>query len=185
VSETGRHVGSIVHDLLRRIAEDGIDAWPSSRIAALHRFASRELERLGVPLSERAAAVVRVLDALRNVTTSDRGRWILAPHAQAQCEWPLAGVVDGRFINGRIDRTFVDENGTRWIIDYKTSMHEGAGRQNFLRDERERYESQLKLYARLLEAAGEAKIAVGLYFPLLDEWISWEVVTEQPTLTAR
>ena len=179
VSETGRHAGSVVHDLLRRIAEDGIDAWPSSRIAALDSFASRELERLGVPSAERAAASSRVLDALRNVTASERGRWILASHADAQCEWPLAGVVGERFISARIDRTFVDENGTRWIIDYKTSTHEGSGRRKFLLDERTRYESQLNLYARLLGAAGETQIAVGLYFPLLDEWVSWEIAAEE------
>ncbi|HXE11016.1 MAG TPA: UvrD-helicase domain-containing protein [Bryobacteraceae bacterium] len=184
VSETGRHAGSVVHDLLRRIAEDGIDTWPPSRITALDAFASREFERLGVPSFERAAAVARVLDALRNVIASERGRWILAPHAEAQCEWPLVGVVGERFINARIDRTFVDEGGTRWIIDYKTSTHEGTGRQKFLLDERARYGSQLNLYARLLEAAGEKQIAVGLYFPLLDEWVSWEIVAEEPALTA-
>jgi ATP-dependent exoDNAse (exonuclease V) beta subunit len=185
VSETGRHAGSVVHDLLRRIAEDGVDAWPPPRIAALDSFISRELQRLGVPSSERAAAVVRVLDALRNVTASERGRWILAPHAQAQCEWPLTGVVGEHFVSARIDRTFVDECGTRWIIDYKTSTHEGTGRQKFLLDERARYESQLSLYARLLEAAGETKIAVGLYFPLLDEWVSWEIVAKEPAVSAR
>lgn len=185
VSETGRHAGSVVHDLLRRIAEDGLDAWPPARIAALDSFASRELERLGVPSTERTTAVARVLDALRNVVASERGRWILTPHANAQCEWPLAGIVGERFINARIDRTFIDEKGTRWIIDYKTSTHEGAGRPKFLRDERARYELQLNLYARLLEAAGENKIAVGLYFPLLDEWISWQIVAEEPALSVR
>jgi len=27
-------------------------------------------------------------------------------------------------ISNKIDRTFVDQDGTRWIIDYKTSRHE-------------------------------------------------------------
>jgi ATP-dependent exoDNAse (exonuclease V) beta subunit len=178
VSETGRHVGSVVHDMLRRVAEDGIDAWNPARIAALAPFAARELERLGVPSDERSPAVARVLDALRNVTSSERGRWILAPHKQAQCEWPLVGMIDQRLIGARIDRTFIDESGMRWIIDYKTSIHEGAGRRQFLLDERSRYESQLALYARLLQAAGDARVAVGLYFPLLDEWLAWQVADD-------
>ena len=30
-----------------------------------------------------------------------------------------------------IDRTFIDEAGVRWIIDYKTSDHEGSDLENF------------------------------------------------------
>jgi ATP-dependent exoDNAse (exonuclease V) beta subunit len=93
----------------------------------------------------------------------------------AECEWPLAGLVGQQLVAGRIDRTFVDDAGVRWIIDYKTSSHEGSGRRQFLDNERSRYESQLSLYARLLQLSGEANVSVGLYFPLLDEWLSWEV----------
>ncbi|HXK06663.1 MAG TPA: hypothetical protein VMS37_29985 [Verrucomicrobiae bacterium] len=41
---------------------------------------------------------------------------------------PIAGVIDDRVVNARVDRTFVDSDGTRWIIDYKTSFHEGSPR---------------------------------------------------------
>ena len=49
-----------------------------------------------------------------------------------------------------IDRTFIDENGVRWIIDYKTSAHEGSDLENFLEQEKERYREQLERYARLM-----------------------------------
>jgi ATP-dependent exoDNAse (exonuclease V) beta subunit len=48
-----------------------------------------------------------------------------------------------------------------WVVDYKTSEHEGAGIEVFLDLQRERYEAQLDGYA---EAIGGARR--GLYFPL-------------------
>ena len=184
VSETGRHVGNIVHDLLRRVAEEGLESWTSAKIAGFAAFAKSELERAGVPGSERAAAADRVLTSLRNTLESERGRWILSPHTGAQCEWALGGLLDRQLITARIDRTFIDASGTRWIIDYKTSTHEGAGRELFLKEQKRRYQTQLELYARLLQEAGNANVAVGLYFPLLDEWVSWEaeLVETRPAL---
>jgi ATP-dependent exoDNAse (exonuclease V) beta subunit len=180
VSETGRHVGTIVHDLLRRIADEGLSYWTAAKIDRLVPFADRELRRLGVSAAERPAAVERVLAALKNVLASDRGRWILHPHRHARCESALGGLVDGRLESARMDRTFVDEEGVRWVIDYKTSTHEGSGRERFLKDEEDRYRLQLETYAKLLKQSGETRVAVGLYFPLLDEWIAWEVGAEEP-----
>jgi ATP-dependent exoDNAse (exonuclease V) beta subunit len=65
-----------------------------------------------------------------------------------------------------IDRLFHDESGQRWIVDYKTSGHEGGAVEAFLDRERERYAAQLRGYARAL---GEAQ-RLGLYFPLLGGW---------------
>jgi hypothetical protein len=73
-----------------------------------------------------------------------------------------------------IDRTFVDASGTRWIVDYKTSTHEGAGLDEFLDNERERYRPQLERYASLVRLLGEEPIRLGLYFPRLSAWREWE-----------
>jgi ATP-dependent helicase/nuclease subunit A len=185
VSETGRHVGTIVHDMLRRIAEEGVHSWKAADLDRLKPFADRELHRLGVTASERPAGVGRILRAVNSAISSERGRWILSPHAQAQCEWALGGLLGERLESARIDRTFVDERGVRWIIDYKTSSHEGGAREVFLNEEKRRYLPQLETYARLLQQFGESAVSVGLYFPLLDEWIAWEVSAEQSLVLSR
>ena len=69
-----------------------------------------------------------------------------------------------------LDRTFVDEKGARWIIDYKTGTHEGADVEGFLDRERLRYAGQLDLYAQALGGAAQ----LGLYFPLLNGWREWK-----------
>jgi ATP-dependent exoDNAse (exonuclease V) beta subunit len=72
-----------------------------------------------------------------------------------------------------IDRTFVDADGVRWIVDYKTSRHEGAGLEEFLDREQERYRPQLERYAALMRKLGPEPVRLGLYFPLLEAWREW------------
>ncbi len=71
----------------------------------------------------------------------------------------------------RIDRTFVDAEGVRWIVDWKTSRHEGGDREAFLDRELERYRSQLERYAQAMRTLEpDRPVKTGLYFPLLDAW---------------
>lgn len=173
VGETARHIGSVVHRWLQRIAEDGVAAWDAPRIAALEPAIRHALAAQGVGEQDIAAAAARVRQALINCVEDARGRWVLETHAGGRSEWRLTGITAGRRINVVIDRTFVDADGTRWIIDYKTSVHEGADTAAFLDNERERYRAQLERYAALLQAGSEQRIRLGLYFPLLGGWREW------------
>jgi hypothetical protein len=80
-------------------------------------------------------------------------------------------VQDGQVVNYIIDRSFIDENGIRWIVDFKTSSHEGSNLQNFLDEEEQRYATQLEQYAQLVRfLEPKLKIRLGLYFPAIGEW---------------
>jgi len=70
-----------------------------------------------------------------------------------------------------IDRTFTDESGRRWIVDYKTSSHEGGNLEAFLDLQRQRYAPQLAAYAAAL---GAECATAGLYFPLVKGWREWQ-----------
>jgi ATP-dependent helicase/nuclease subunit A len=104
--------------------------------------------------------------------TSPRARWILRSHQDARSEYAITGVVGGEVVRGLVDRTFIDENGVRWIIDFKISSHEGGGLKAFLDEQQRRYSDQLERYARLFAPLGRP-VRLGLYFPLLDGWREW------------
>ncbi len=88
---------------------------------------------------------------------------------------PITGLIGGQLYETVIDRTFVDEAGVRWIIDYKTGSHEGGGLEKFLDTEKERYQDQLERYARLMTQRDSRPIRLALYFPLLGGWREWSV----------
>jgi ATP-dependent exoDNAse (exonuclease V) beta subunit len=103
----------------------------------------------------------------------ERGQWILGRHEQASCELALTDLRDGVIEHMVIDRTFVDDNGTRWIIDYKTGSHRGGSVDEFLDQEQVRYRQQLERYANAMSKMEDRPIRLGLYFPLLGGWREW------------
>jgi ATP-dependent helicase/nuclease subunit A len=173
VSETGRHVGTLVHREIERLSRRGLKDSSVPDAATVARF-QRELAALGVPESHRTTAAQRVATAITNILADERGRWLLAgpdTHLEAASELSLSGLVNRSIVNGVIDRTFVDANGTRWIVDFKTSLHSGSGLEAFLESEAERYRPQLSRYASLMRAfRPDEPVKAALYFPLLKAW---------------
>ncbi|MBS0578695.1 MAG: UvrD-helicase domain-containing protein [Proteobacteria bacterium] len=167
VGETQRQVGTLVHAYLARWAQSPVLP-AQADIAAEQPAVLAQLQRHGVPERERPAAAALILRALVKTLGDARGRWILdAGHREAQSELALSGLAAGRLRAFVIDRTFIDEQGTRWVIDYKTSRHEGGGVEAFLDSEVERYRGQLAGYGELLRGLGPEPVRAGLYFPLL------------------
>jgi len=172
--ETIKHIGSAVHRAIQWIAEDGLERWTSERIDAEQRNFETILQQLGVPEDERHDAAKRVIHALTNMIHDERGQWILSKeHNEQHNEYSISGIINNKLINAILDRTFIDETETRWIIDYKTSRHEGSNLDVFLDQEQERYQEQLEMYAALMKGLGEDNIRLGLYFPLLQGWREW------------
>lgn len=115
-----------------------------------------------------------MIEALIHTRTDARGSWIFAPtHREAHNELALTGAIDGELVRIVIDRTFLEQSGARWIVDFKTGSHEGADREAFLDREVERYRPQLARYVHLLQPDGGGEIRVGLYFPLMGGWREW------------
>ena len=61
----------------------------------------------------------------------------------------------------------VEPDGTHWVIDYKTSTHEGGDLAGFLAQEEQRYRPQLRKYAEMYAALTGVRPKTALYFPLL------------------
>ena len=104
----------------------------------------------------------------------ERGRWLLDPsHAESVTELALSGRLAGELLHAVIDRSFVAEDGVRWVVDYKLSPHEGGSLEAFLDREQLRYREQLERYAALAQRLGPQPVRVGLYFPLQRAWREW------------
>ena len=161
-----RATGTAAHLILQRIARDGLAAWPEKRLEETKPFLRTQLPE---------EAVEHCLLALRATLRSERGQWILRDQAEARNEWPLTGRIGDQLYSVILDRTFVDEMGTRWIIDYKTGRPTAA------------HQEQLQRYGHLLSAMDDRPVRLGLYYPLSSEWVEWGFTTSPPgeSATAR
>ena len=163
-------VGNVVHAALQKIGEAGVEEWRAELHEELLSDLRRQFVAEGLSGRQLERAEQRTELALKQALASKVGRWILSgKHADAHCEWALSSDREGAISHHIIDRSFIDREGVRWVIDYKTASHEGGDRDKFLSEEAERYAPQLARYAsvlRLLEP--ERKIRMALYFPMLD-----------------
>jgi ATP-dependent exoDNAse (exonuclease V) beta subunit len=178
VGDASRHAGTVIHEILKRIAVDGLEKWTEARIEATEPLIRAELLRLGVPAVEEPQASNQVVRALANTLSSKRGRWLLSEHAEARSEYAVGGTVQDKRIAAAVDRVFRDEEGRFWIVDFKNSDHKGGKKEDFLREEQRRYTPQLETYAALLRRVITGPIMLGLYFPLLNEWREWSYGVE-------
>jgi len=117
--------------------------------------------------------VKRVEQALANIVSDPRGQWLLSGDGYA--ELALSGIIGDGVESGIIDRVRIDDDGTHWIVDYKSSAHEGGDLQGFLDAEARRYRDQLTQYAGLYRAYSGSDVRCALYFPLLQAFVEVNV----------
>jgi ATP-dependent helicase/nuclease subunit A len=185
VGDRLRHAGTALHAFLQRIAREGLDQWDEAAVRAKRVAYRAVLANLGVPPSDLEETAALVESGLLRTLRDPRGRWVLDRHSDGESELPITGMIDGKLYEAVIDRTFVDEDGVRWIIDFKTGSHQGGDLETFLENERRRYEEQLGRYAKLMVQRDERPIRLALYFPLLSafrEWAATVVLRRQATL---
>lgn len=177
--ETIRQIGSVTHAIIQYISDTNQTNLSKDKIDAWSPLFKTELQQRGVKDSELDWAAGLITQAIMNMLNDKKGQWILSSeHKDAQNEYALTGVFENKITNIIIDRTFVDEQDTRWIIDYKTSRHEEDDKESFLDQQQERYQPQLEKYAEIMRGIEDKPIKLGLYFPLLNGWREWDFLYE-------
>jgi ATP-dependent helicase/nuclease subunit A len=169
VGPLARAVGTVIHAELERLAPQGIPAAADFQRHVDHY--RLRLHELGATAQEAFDRAPYIAAQLARLVGSDRLRWLLAAeHKESRSEWCLSGMVAGQLRSVVIDRSFVDRDGSRWVVDFKTSTHSGGGLDDFLQSELQRYRGQLQLYQELAQRTGPEPVRAALYFPLLGEF---------------
>ena len=130
-------------------------------------------------------AIKQVNVSLANTLNDSRGRWILSDqHQEAHSEFPITAIIDGEIKHLVIDRTFIDDNDTRWIIDYKTALPaDGQKLDDFLQQQCEQYKGQLATYAQAIAMTEKRTVQLGLYFPSIAAWICLDNMLSKASLS--
>jgi ATP-dependent helicase/nuclease subunit A len=165
-NRTARHRGTFWHRVLRRLALDGLQQWNAERLARQQQFWLAQARQLGLVDAEAQALVKAVVQSVAQLRANQQALWIFDnSHPESQCEYAV--VSQGGRQKLIVDRTFIHE-GTRWIIDFKTSEPEtGQSLAAFLKQEREAYRPQLESYANAFARMEDLPQSLALYFPAL------------------
>jgi ATP-dependent exoDNAse (exonuclease V) beta subunit len=152
------------------IGNEGLENWQADGgISRRESWCRQQLASAGVRDQKADRIITRVTRAINNCLASEHGKWILESREEAHSEYAITAVLDGQAKNLVLDRTFI-EDGTCWIIDYKSSSHGGGDLEGFLKNETERYREQLQRYKIAVAITETRPIRTALYFPLLDRF---------------
>ena len=172
-TETARIAGIVIHQILQRVDDAGWERLNRSRTAADEKWRNLLMEN-GIYGQHLETALQRVTDAIQKTRDDPKAAWIFSnEHQNIKTEWPLSARVDGKVVHVIIDRSFTDQNGTRWIIDFKSGRHTGGGLEEFLDQEQQRHQQQMSLYASVVGQLQPGEVRLGLYFPALRGWREW------------
>ena len=174
--QTAAAVGTVVHSIFEVLQQRGVGFWQQMSLPQRDSWLRALLINQNLNDSQLEEALPQVTGALENTLNDGRGRWLLSRSAGVDfAELAVSSVADMRVRHRVVDRICCDEQGTLWIVDYKTAAP-GAGesRQQFVERQCQQYRGQLLDYrwhvAHLLPHSREIKLA--LYFtaiPLFKE----------------
>jgi len=173
-AKLARHTGTLIHRALHSLIDPGHHCELASWQANQEPFWRIQLKQQGWHSEEISQAIGKITRAINNTLHDERGLWLLDnTHEKSACELAVihrqGNTIDLKLRENIIDRTFV-VNGTRWIIDYKSSEpSEGQTIADFIVQEITAYRNQLVRYQSCFTALGENHIKMALYFPLLDK----------------
>jgi len=170
-TEVATGVGIVLHDWLQfngpkvlntRIDEGLLKQWRA------------ELLSLRVPNTMLQYAVNRLTVAVENIQSQPEAHFLFHEYAESNNEFTLSTLENGIVNNYRLDRTFVDDQGIRWIVDYKSTAHNEGDMAEFAAEQvRSRHQAQLEKYGFLFSQVDARPIKLAVYFPLLKQLIAW------------
>lgn len=127
----------------------------------------------GLPPAAIAEAAQLVERALQSAIDDPQAAWIFAAtHQHIKTEWQLTGYVDGAVRHAIIDRSFVDGDNIRWVIDFKSSRHDDQrDLEQFIEQEKLRYQAIMNQYATMLGHLENRVVKKALYYPVLQQFV--------------
>jgi len=171
-TEVATGVGIVLHDWLQFQGEKVLSVVVDQPL--LERWKS-ELLALRVPEKRLDYAIKRLQNAVSNIQRDQAAHFLFKSYAEAQNEFSLAAFENGVVNRYRIDRTFVDGNGVRWIVDYKSTDTKSTEVAEFADEQVQlRHRTQLEKYGRLMSQIDARPIKLAVYFPLLRQLRSWD-----------
>lgn len=198
-------IGTCVHEIFEQIGIQGIDQWSAvcldddfdGNYDGKQKYWRFKLLQSGIGSNDIDMALTLVSRAVKNLVSGEVGRWIFdSGHQHIHNEWPISrlqsvaadsdpAIVSGSVSRFVIDRSFIDSDQCRWVIDYKVASpaesestdNKANAEQDFITQQIQRYSAQLNNYKQLvmaLDAVDNNTVVdtrCALYFPLLDRLV--------------
>lgn len=158
--------GTLIHQALENLVKAPGLFVESASLANLRSFWRHQLESVTTDPISLDAAIQFIEKTLDKCLSDSTIAWLFDPNLQdSRTEAALTSAVGGRLRHFVVDRTFIDNEGVRWIIDYKTSTaDQQSDIESFITQQCQLHTEQLINYRRLFENMESRPIRTALLF---------------------
>ena len=145
--DANRIIGIVIHQLLENMTLDRI----SKKLTQSDILYFKSLLNYhGLLPQQMEDGINKIQNLFAQLKQSELAPWIFASRQTTQTEYRLTSINKQKIQHHSIDRTFIDQNNIRWIIDFKTSEPNiNQPIDQFIASEIALYQSQLEGYAEL------------------------------------
>lgn len=165
-------VGNLVHAIFEQMVGDDMQNWRTADLALKMPLYQKCLSQQGLANEQMPQALERVQKSLKHAVNNLKFCWAMQDNfIESACELPLTSMDEQGVLNHIVDRTFVDEQGVRWIIDYKTSVCDSKNVKGFIEKQSQHYLPQLQRYGALFDKIEQCPQKWVLYFSYIDQWV--------------
>lgn len=168
-------VGNLVHEALQNYLSNN-QLLSAANLTGLKIYWRRQLNAFSFASEEIDTAMAKIEQSLLSTLQDSELRWIFDnEQEQSAAEHPLQSYANDFVHTHIIDRTFIDRNGIRWIIDYKSSQpSSNQSAESFLAEQVTLYSDQLNRYRNLFENEENNGVKTALLFTSLAKLVECE-----------
>lgn len=163
-------LGTLIHKSLEAISRSGDISLNKDRISKLRHYWGIQLRSNAGSDKELQSQLTQVEQALTLTLQNTELAWLFAGNAgEQESEAGISRRHSAGVNRFSVDRSVIDADGTRWIIDYKTAMPvDGQSEAQFVAEQIERYRPQLTnyraLYTQIEKQADQRPVKCALLF---------------------
>ncbi len=168
--ELESEIGTLIHACLEHYVKAKSQDDYLARLDEQNQYWTLQLRRFGLNDEELQKILTHMAQSIRTTVNHPDLQWIFQPELEeSSCELALSSTSKSGFVSNHIvDRSFIDGEGSRWIIDYKSgkpapSMNE----EQFIKSQKQRHYEQLDRYAELFAAMESRPTRKALLFTSL------------------
>lgn len=171
-------VGTLIHEALEFYTkQDGsinADDLPSQ----LNAYWQTMLARLDLDSEQLEQQIEHIGSTVLGCLRDENTHWLFAGTQQdSQSELSLVSRLSGQLREHKVDRTLIDETGTRWIVDYKTGQpRAGQSEEEFIRQQLSEYGGQLTRYRKLFAEMEQRPVKTALFLTALPRLVEYKEV---------
>jgi len=158
-------IGELIHESLEDYCNEKEDLVITDFLDSQSPYWQLQLRNFVESKTELEQSLDSIKDSISKSVEDPKLNWIFTSNNNdAKSEYSLSSIVKGKIQTHIVDRTLVDDQGTRWIIDFKTGIPDAEDENAFIADQVAQHQEQLNRYEDLFLQIENRKTKKALLF---------------------